>query len=738
MTNKKVDYDIILVCDFRFPGGTCSCIAEEMLAFSRTNYRIGLLQINSRLFRQSDRFINDLIIKRTQPGSIEFVNANKRELSTKLLLLHHPNVFTEPIDIYQYISAEKIILIVHQTPIDVGENSKRYYDIDTVNQNILLSFNRLASWHPVGPNIRDALIADNIDLRLISEEDWVNLIDVDSWKAERKNWLSDIPIIGRHSRPSPLKWPQTEKELVKAYPVDGSVKVRILGGCSAIPNILSMKPDSWEIHEFGSVAPKEFLKTIDFFVYFHSPQLVEAFGRTILEAVCSGAIAILPKHFERVFGKSAVYCEPEEIQNLIWEFYHNWELAEKQRIISEKFIREHYGLEKHLKRIKELIGQPSMDTNYPEGLAKQTKNVVFFCTNGSGIGHLTRIMAVAKRLGDDVQPIIVTTSKAIKWVAQEKFFVEHIPDIRGIMAEPNGWNDFLYRRLFDILTFYNAEGFVFDGNFPYQGIVDLLVDMEHLKTFWIRRGMWKEDSDGSAEKALAREKYFDYVIQPTDFAQSKDKGKKFRPSEKLKEVAPIVYLDSAELIAKPEAKQKLGLNPNKKSVFIQLGSGNYVDVTPSYKCSIEHLRSYPDVEIVLGKSPIANDNFAEDSNIVIIEAYPISKYFNAFEFMISATGYNTFHECMTFGLPTIFIPVVGALTPGTLEDTKPRATFAESLGLCIHATLNDEAGLKASIDAMLSGKAEAIRQKFRETERFGVGAIEAANHVKDVILARSV
>lgn len=730
MINEVVDYDIILVCDFRFPGGTSSCIAEEMLALKKAGYKTGMIQVNSPVFRKSNRVINHKIIERVEANLIEFIDTDKRDIKTKLLLLHHPNVFTEPIDLYHYISAEKSLVIVHQPPVD---DDQVYYELHDVDHSILASFGSLAKWAPVGPKIRDALIQQNIDPHLLTDEDWDNLIDVDLWHHHRESWLADIPIIGRHSRPSPLKWPDTKEDVETIYATDGSIKVRVLGGCPVIPDLIGEKPDSWDVMEFGEVHPREFLKTIDFFVYFHSPKWIEAFGRTILEAVCSGAIAILPPHFAGVFGESAIYCEAEEVQDKIWEIYRNPQLAQQQRLKAKEFIRQRYGLEKHITRIKELIGEPSIDLPRLQPVTRSVKNVVCFSTNGSGIGHLTRVMAVAKRLGDDVQPIIVTTSKAIKWVAQEKFFVEHIPDIRGIMAEPNGWNDFLYRRLFDILTFYNAEGFVFDGNFPYQGIVDLLVDMEHLKTFWIRRGMWKEDSGGSAEKALAREKYFDYVIQPTDFAQSKDKGKKFRQSEKLKEVPPIVYLDSAELIAKQEAKQKLGLNPNKKSVFIQLGSGNYVDVTPSYKCSIEHLKSYSDVEIVLGKSPIANDNFAKDSNIVIIEAYPISKYFNAFEFMVSATGYNTFHECMTFGLPTIFIPVVGALTPGTLEDSKPRAIFAESLGLCIHATLNEEEELKNAIEAMLSGKAEAIRQNFRQTERFGVGAIEAARHIEELV-----
>ena len=50
-------------------------------------------------------------------------------------------------------------------------------------------------------------------------------------------------------------------------------------------------------------SPREFLRTLDFFVYFHDPDWVEAFGRTILEAMASGVPVIvgdaLPGHLRR-------------------------------------------------------------------------------------------------------------------------------------------------------------------------------------------------------------------------------------------------------------------------------------------------------------------------------------------------------------------------------------------------------------------------------------------------------
>lgn len=50
-------------------------------------------------------------------------------------------------------------------------------------------------------------------------------------------------------------------------------------------------PENWAPFRFCEIEPPQFLKGIDFFVYY--PPWVEAFGRTGAEALASGAVAIL-------------------------------------------------------------------------------------------------------------------------------------------------------------------------------------------------------------------------------------------------------------------------------------------------------------------------------------------------------------------------------------------------------------------------------------------------------------
>ena len=174
MTN----YDVLIISDFRFPGGTSSCIAEEMLALRRYGYRSGLIQIygHSRLVKFP---INPKITQQTEPGVIEFVELEQEQtINAKLLLLHHPNVFEIPPKIPCKVIADEVFLIVHQPPVD---ESRVYYNIDSVNDSISAVFGQKPIWSPVGPAIRDVLI-EYLKPELLWDEDWVNLIDVDAWQ----------------------------------------------------------------------------------------------------------------------------------------------------------------------------------------------------------------------------------------------------------------------------------------------------------------------------------------------------------------------------------------------------------------------------------------------------------------------------------------------------------------------------------------------------------------------------
>ena len=66
----------------------------------------------------------------------------------------------------------------------------------------------------------------------------------------------------------------------------------------------------------------------------------------------------------------------------------------------------------------------------------------------------------------------------------------------------------------------------------------------------------------------------------------------------------------------------------------------------------------------------------EIPNIHIIRDYPNSQYFNGFDAVIQAGGYNSFHETRAFGLPALFYPNMET----GMDDQLARCQIAEEEG----------------------------------------------------------
>jgi hypothetical protein len=47
--------------------------------------------------------------------------------------------------------------------------------------------------------------------------------------------------------------------------------------------LIGERPANWQILEAHEIPVRDFLSRIDFFVYFHHPDWVEAYGRTVAE-----------------------------------------------------------------------------------------------------------------------------------------------------------------------------------------------------------------------------------------------------------------------------------------------------------------------------------------------------------------------------------------------------------------------------------------------------------------------
>jgi hypothetical protein len=671
MTMTATVHDVAILSDFRYPGGTSASVAAEVRAQARAGLTTVLAHVRSPHLKR-DRPFHPLITELIRDGSA-YLAAEGEDVAARLLVVRQPRIFTEDPPACPAVAAGRAVMVLNQAPGDAGDPA-RYYDFAAVRARVEGLFGAGIEWAPISPQVRAEVLRSEPEATLTGA-DWHEIIDGSEWWSEHVP-RDGAPVIGRHGRADPVKWPRTREELLRAYPDVPDVKVRILGGGELAVERLGRKPANWEIIEFGTCEPAEFLRGLDFFVYFHDPDLIEAFGRTIMEAMAAGVPVIVGEHFRPLFGDAALYTTPEGVLPLVRELWADRERYRSVCLRGREFIEARYGYGAHLARLAARGIRP--DAPPPPALAaprpEPSRGVLLVSDNGVGLGHLSRLMAIGRRLPEDAPAVVATQSHGAMVAHREGFLTEYIPS-RSVLGLPRqAWTDLLRSRLEHLIDLHRPAVVAVDS-VPHDGIVAATRSRPDVTWVWVRRPMWRR---GTGAEWIERRQAFHHILEPGEFAAAADEGPTVDDRDGVHEVRPITYLDPSELVTPEEARAALELEPDRPAALLQLGAGNINDISSPAARIARHLRG-AGFQVVLAESAIACEPMPPVPGAHVVRVYPISRYLRGFDLVVSASGYNSFHELIAFGIPAVFVPN----RETALDDQVSRARFAAAAGAAL-------------------------------------------------------
>ncbi|WP_428663100.1 glycosyltransferase [Reyranella sp.] len=346
-------YNVVMISDFRMAGGNTVSTIEEMKCQVAAGITTAICQVGA--FRKGflhKEFIDPKVQELISAGAVDWIDLAD-QVEADILTIRYPGVFQFAERLKSGIRAKSVRVVLNQPPTEKDSRDRRY-DVRTVSENIDALFGVPHFWAPIGPSVREA-VEPFIRSQDMTETDWFNIIDLDEWGAPRTAFVSDRPVIGRHSRDDYTKWPDRLEDLFGAYPARAEFDVRILGGIGSIAGLVgATPPENWTVYPFNSVPPQQFLQGVDFFVFFHHPLRVEAFGRTVIEAMASGCVVILPRSFEPLFGDSVTYCEPQDVGSVVSSIYDAPDLFQQLSRRGFEFVRDHFSYGAHVARLKQL------------------------------------------------------------------------------------------------------------------------------------------------------------------------------------------------------------------------------------------------------------------------------------------------------------------------------------------------------------------------------------------------
>lgn len=673
MEKREYDTDIIHITDFRLPGGTTHSVAEEIRAQAAAGYRTHIVHAPSDLVGKVLGWSENIRSVSRHP-QVKIASEHSC-LHAQVLIIRHPSVVEQTSAKFLNITADKVVMVANNAAVDASSNY--HYDVAAVNKKLKAMFGVEPLWAPIGPVVAESIREQKVNIRW-ADGYWLNLLQLPAVSKYRDNFVSDRPVIGRHSRPQLAKWPAHAEAILAAYPEDESVGVEILGGAGAAVKVLGFTPNNWNVVPFGGEEPKDFLQRIDFWVYFHHHDLREAFGRAVMEALASGAVVILPEYLRETYGDAALYATPESALGLVRSYYSAPDKFLRQSRKGQEFVRK-FDPSLHDVRLRALGVIPSAaeagrSIRVPLIESNRKRRILFLTSNGAGMGHLTRLLSVATRLPEESEPTFASLSSAVDIVGRYGIAYEYIGSRGGLGMDSKTWRRYSIQRFRILFDEVRPDTLVFDGTWPYPSLREAF-GSRGLHTVWMRRPMWKE---GTTTRPLSWAKEFDAVIEPGELAESYDVGPTTELQDAVK-VSPITLLSEDDLLSRHEARRQLGYGQDDKVVLITLGAGNINDIGSIQETLLSWFTDYaPEWRVVMTKPPISHDD--SPHGVEALQVYPLAQYTKAFDMAVSAAGYNGFHEWTRGELPTIWIPNDATRT----DDQVARARWAADEGAGMH------------------------------------------------------
>jgi glycosyltransferase involved in cell wall biosynthesis len=349
---------VVFVSEWRKYGGPQKSMLEEIQALTRWGMRVGVAHLEALRFMttRSDHLcqpVQDLI----NDGTVDHLLLDD-EVETALLVIRYPPVLQFAPSEPSRIRARHVIILANQAPFERDGTDFRYVP-KTCTEAARALFAVEPRWCPQGPDVRD-LLEPALPPGAVTPFDMPGIIDIDQWETDRSRFRLDRPVIGRHSRDNWAKWPGDRETLLAIYPDTADVEVRVMGGGRVVREVLGTPhpPPNWVVYGYDEIGVRSFLNQLDYYVYFPHPNMVEAFGRAILEALATGCVTILPHHFEATFGDAAVYCHPGEVRDLIDAFHSGHESYVEQSRRARDRVEQLFSHDAYADLISTITNKP--------------------------------------------------------------------------------------------------------------------------------------------------------------------------------------------------------------------------------------------------------------------------------------------------------------------------------------------------------------------------------------------
>ncbi|MEO8243313.1 MAG: hypothetical protein ABI832_13475 [bacterium] len=376
-------------------------------------------------------------------------------------------------------------------------------------------------------------------------------------------------------------------------------------------------------------------------------------------------------------------------------------------------------------------GAPAMQLPTTFGAA-EGPTYVAVVTNGVGLGHLTRLLAIADALRAQAKARVVfwCFSQGAGILVGAGYEVVQRMTAQHLDCDYDDWIDWEEAAFSAFLAKCRPAAVLYDSSGVDRFVTAALRRPSNGSTalVLVRRAMWQSHRDPAYLDAA---QHTVLVAEPGDLSAAADRGPTVTASPRLAgfarfaRTAPVVLRPDGGSLPRAAARRALGVSPFQRRVCLVSLGGEAFGRDATLARDISASASKAGIELIWARSPLARS--AADLGIdraLLRHLFPLGRYLMAFDGVITACGYNSFHEAMQTLLPVLLAPTANE----RLDDQVARASHAKSEGWAMMldpGRPEDRAGL---LDHFM-GKVRAGQQVLRPAT-----AMEGAAEMAQLIL----
>lgn len=276
--------------------------------------------------------------------------------------------------------------------------------------------------------------------------------------------------------------------------------------------------------------------------------------------------------------------------------------------------------------------------------------VVLVNINGNGMGHMSTCLAYANRLRGRARPVFFSLASAIEIINDMGFEADYLVSRFWSRASSWAWDQELSQRLGMMFERVRPQAVVFDGTWPYRGLLNAAAAYQVPRLVWSNLTLYKKDM----HDVPVSEDNFDLVIRLGELGAQFSVDRESMPGRSVT-IPPFTMLKDEDLLNRNAARDALGLDREGRYVLFSLGPGNLKDISSIGRGLVDAVtqRGYT---VVWARAPISATDVSLPGGVIQITQFPLLRIMRAFDICVAAAGYNTCCEVIQSRVPTLFVP----------------------------------------------------------------------------------